>query len=109
MRAKTISVVAILAAVIFSPSTLAAENLPQPMPTDSSDVHVASKHKKAAPNVVATSGTVQSGLQLALADAAATRDQALALAGSDKKARAAALKAYAQQVSAIKKALGVKK
>ena len=47
----------------------------------------------------------QAGLQLALADAAANKAQALAAAGNNAAAKKAAVAQYTAQVTAIKKAI----
>ncbi len=67
--------------------------------------------KAAAPAPVApapaaaTVGSAQEGLQLALADAAANKAQALAAAGNDAVAKRAAIAQYRAQIKAIRKAI----
>ena len=59
----------------------------------------------AAPKAAATVGSAQEGLQLALADAAANKAQALAAAGNDAVAKRAAIAQYRAQIKAIRKAI----
>lgn len=97
-------------AVTPKPSTSEAPRVDShPTPSTSSSVAPTSSSPSPKVSPVATVGTAQSGLQLALADAAAIRDQALAAAGNDAAARKAAQAQYAAQVKLIKKAIGTSK
>ena len=68
------------------------------------DAHVPAGPKVHAP-AAATVGSAQAGLQLALADAKANLQQALAAAGNDKILKKEARAQYKAQVTAINKAI----
>ena len=68
------------------------------------DAHVPAGPKVHAP-AAATAGSAQAGLQLALADAKANLQQALAAAGNDKILKKEARAQYKAQVTAINKAI----
>ena len=84
-----------------------SDNTPPPAPA-APVRNVAPAAPAPTPTAPVTVGSVQSGLQLALADAKALLTQALADAGTNTAARKAAQAAYTAQVKAINKALAGK-